>query len=182
MALIELKDVSKLYGFGDATTLALDEVSVSIEKANLLPSWAPVAAASPHERYGPLGPAHQRHLHAQRQAVDRLRPTRAAKLRRDTLGFIFQNFNLCPNNRYRKRGPAAQLPNMSTTRRLKTASSMLERVGMQSREYFRPASLVAAESSAPQLRGRWLTIHRLFWRMSLPVILTALAAGSLWSC
>ena len=27
MALIEVQDVSKLYGFGDATTLALDEVS-----------------------------------------------------------------------------------------------------------------------------------------------------------
>ena len=36
MALIELKDVSKLYGFGDATTLALDEVSVSIEKGEFI--------------------------------------------------------------------------------------------------------------------------------------------------
>ena len=30
--MIELQDVSKLYGFGDATTVALDEVSLRIEK------------------------------------------------------------------------------------------------------------------------------------------------------
>ena len=36
MALIELQDVSKLYGFGDATTLALDEVSLSIEKGEFV--------------------------------------------------------------------------------------------------------------------------------------------------
>ncbi|GAC1388617.1 MAG: hypothetical protein NVSMB37_8680 [Candidatus Saccharimonadales bacterium] len=41
MALIELQDVSKLYGFGDATTLALDEVSLSIEKGEFVAVMGP---------------------------------------------------------------------------------------------------------------------------------------------
>jgi ABC-type lipoprotein export system ATPase subunit len=41
MALIELKDVSKLYGFGDATTLALDEVSLSINKGEFVAVMGP---------------------------------------------------------------------------------------------------------------------------------------------
>ncbi|HXE10424.1 MAG TPA: ATP-binding cassette domain-containing protein, partial [Verrucomicrobiae bacterium] len=41
MALIELEDVSKLYGFGDATTLALDEVNLSIDKGEFVAVMGP---------------------------------------------------------------------------------------------------------------------------------------------
>ena len=36
MAIIELQDVSKLYGFGDATTVALDEVNLTIQKGEFV--------------------------------------------------------------------------------------------------------------------------------------------------
>ena len=41
MALIELQEVSKLYGFGDATTLALDEVELSVEKGQFVAVMGP---------------------------------------------------------------------------------------------------------------------------------------------
>ena len=41
MSLIELKDVSKLYGFGDATSVALDEVSLKIEKGECVAVMGP---------------------------------------------------------------------------------------------------------------------------------------------
>ena len=41
MALIELEEVSKLYGFGDATTLALDEVRLSVEKGEFVAVMGP---------------------------------------------------------------------------------------------------------------------------------------------
>ncbi len=41
MPLIELKDVSKLYGFGDATSVALDEVSLTIEKGECVAVMGP---------------------------------------------------------------------------------------------------------------------------------------------
>ena len=41
MPLIEVQDVSKLYGFGDATTLALDEVNLTIEKGEFVAVMGP---------------------------------------------------------------------------------------------------------------------------------------------
>lgn len=144
MALIELQDVSKLYGFGDATTLALDEVSLKIEKGEFVAVMGP-SGCGKSTLMNIIGlldrPSHGTYsLNGQR--VDRLRPNRAAKLRRDTLGFIFQNFNLLPRLTVLEN---VALPltytGMSTVKRLKTASAMLERVGMQRREYFMPSQL-----------------------------------------
>jgi len=41
MPLIELKDVSKLYGFGDATNIALDEVNLTIEPGEIFVIMGP---------------------------------------------------------------------------------------------------------------------------------------------
>jgi putative ABC transport system ATP-binding protein len=41
MALIELDEVSKVYGFGDATTLALDEVALSVNKGEFVAIMGP---------------------------------------------------------------------------------------------------------------------------------------------
>ena len=41
MALIEIKDVSKLYGFGDAATIALDEVDFVVEKNEFIAIMGP---------------------------------------------------------------------------------------------------------------------------------------------
>jgi len=45
VALIQLQEVSKLYGFGDATTLALDEVGLSVEKGEFVAIMAQAAVA-----------------------------------------------------------------------------------------------------------------------------------------
>ncbi len=144
MALIELKDVSKLYGFGDATTLALDEVSVSIEKGEFIAIMGASGCGKSTlmNVMGLLDKPTNGTYTLSGKRVDRLRPNRAAKLRRDTLGFIFQNFNLLPKLTVIEN---VALPlsytNMSATKRLKTASTMLERVGMRTREYFLPSQL-----------------------------------------
>ena len=67
---------------------------------------------------------------------------RGAKLRRDIIGFIFQSYNLIPKMTVLEN---VALPlvykGIGQTRRLKLASAMLERVGMQKREYFYPNQL-----------------------------------------
>lgn len=144
MGIIELKDVSKLYGFGDAATLALDEVSLSIEKGEFVAVMG-ASGCGKSTLMNIIGlldrPSHGTYSLNNRR-VDRLKPNRAAKLRRDTLGFIFQSFNLLPRLTVLEN---VALPlsytGMSTTKRLKIASNMLDRVGMQNREYFLPSQL-----------------------------------------
>ena len=41
MPIIELKEISKIFGFGDATTLALDEIDLVIEKGEFVAIMGP---------------------------------------------------------------------------------------------------------------------------------------------
>jgi len=149
MALIELQDVSKLYGFGDATTLALDEVSLSIEKGEFVAVMGP-SGCGKSTLMNVIGlldrPSHGTYK-LDSKSVDRLRPNQAAKIRRDTVGFIFQSFNLLPRMTALEN---VALPlvykGFSQRKRVKLASQMLDRVGIQSREYFLPSQLSGGQA------------------------------------
>ena len=149
MALIELQDVSKLYGFGDATTLALDEVSLTIEKGEFVAVMGP-SGCGKSTLMNVIGlldrPSHGQYR-LDSKPVARMRSHQAAKMRRDTIGFIFQSFNLLPRLTALEN---VALPlayrGLTTTRRLKLASQMLERVGAQNREYFLPGQLSGGQA------------------------------------
>jgi putative ABC transport system ATP-binding protein len=145
MPVIELKNVSKLYGFGDATTLALDEVNLSIDDGEFVAIMGPSGCGKSTlmNMIGLLDrPTHGEFSLGGRK-VARMTSNRAAKVRRDTIGFIFQSFNLLPRLTALENValPLTYHTNMSQTKRLKMASSILERVGMQEREYFLPGQL-----------------------------------------
>lgn len=144
MPIIEIKEVCKLYGLGDAATLALDEVDLSVEPGEFIAVMGPSGCGKSTLMHiiGLLDrPSHGTYMLNGRH-VSRLRPSQAAKLRRDTIGFIFQSQNLI--NRLTVLENVA-LPlaysGMTLTKRLTAASNMLERVGIQHREYFLPSQL-----------------------------------------
>ncbi|HSX47493.1 MAG TPA: ABC transporter ATP-binding protein [Patescibacteria group bacterium] len=144
MAFIELQDVSKLYGFGDATTLALEEVNLSIDKGEFIAVMGP-SGCGKSTLLNIIGlldrPSHGQYR-MDGKAVAQLRPNQAAKIRRDKIGFIFQFFNLLPRlNALENVALPLSYKGLSVTKRLKTASSMLERMGVQSREYYLPSQL-----------------------------------------
>jgi putative ABC transport system ATP-binding protein len=144
MALIELQDVSKLYGFGDATNLALDEVNLKIDKGEFVAVMGP-SGCGKSTLMNVIGlldrPSHGQYR-LEGKSVSRLRPNNAAKIRRDKLGFIFQFFNLLPKlTALENVALPLTYKGMSSTKRLKIASEMLDRVGVQSREYFLPNQL-----------------------------------------
>lgn len=149
MALIELQDVSKLYGFGDATTLALDEANLVIEKGEFVAVMGP-SGSGKSTLMNVIGlldrPSHGLYKLNDRK-VSKLRPNQAAKMRRDTIGFIFQSFNLLPRLTVLEN---VALPlaykGVSLGKRLKQASNMLDRVGIQSREYFLPGQLSGGQA------------------------------------
>ena len=149
MPLIELKDVSKLYGFGDATTLALDEVSLTIEPGECVAVMGP-SGCGKSTLMSVIGlldrPTHGVYNLNGRSAA-KIRPGQAAKMRRDTIGFIFQSFNLLPKMTALEN---VALPlaykGLTPSRRIKAASNMLDRVGLQSREYFLPGQLSGGQA------------------------------------
>jgi putative ABC transport system ATP-binding protein len=149
MALIELKDVSKLYGFGDATTLALDEVSLTIEENEFIAVMGP-SGCGKSTLMNVIGlldrPTHGDYLLRSRH-VSKLRQGQRAKIRRDTVGFIFQSFNLLPRMTVLEN---VALPlvykGVSVSKRIKMANAMIERVGLREREFYYPRHLSGGQA------------------------------------
>lgn len=149
MSLIQLHDVSRLYGFGDATTIALNEVSLTIEDGEFVAVMGP-SGSGKSTLMNILGlldrPTHGRYMLSDRW-VERLRPNQRAKNRREKIGFVFQSFNLLPRLRVIEN---VALPmaykGVSQTRRLKRAGELLERVGLGDREYYYPRQLSGGQA------------------------------------
>src|ERR1700712_487019 len=97
-AVIELTNVSKIYGFGNATTVALDEVTLTVKKGEFVAIMG-ASGSGKSSLLNVIGlldrPTHGTYSLSGR-VVSRLRPNRLAKARRDHIGFIFQSFNLLP--------------------------------------------------------------------------------------
>ena len=144
MALIEITELSKLYGFGDAATIALDEVNLTVEKNEFIAIMGPSGSGKTTllNIIGLLDtPSHGDYKLGTRETA-KLSSRKRAKIRRDTVGFVFQSFNLLPSLTVLEN---VALPlaykGLTPVRRLKRANEMLDRVGVADREYFYPSQL-----------------------------------------
>lgn len=149
MPIIELEDVSKLYGFGDAATVALDEVSLSIEQGEFVAVMGP-SGSGKSTLMNIIGlldrPSHGKYALNSR-SVAKLRPNQAAKYRRDTIGFIFQSFNLLPRlTALENVALPLAYKGVGLTKRIRMASDILARVGLQHREYYYPRQLSGGQT------------------------------------
>lgn len=148
MSIIELSEVSKIYGFGDATTVALEEVNLSIDENEFIAVMGP-SGSGKSTLMNVIGlldrPTYGKYM-LNRRSVDRIRTNRRAKIRRDTIGFVFQSFNLLPRLTVIE-NVALPLAYKGVTlkKRLKLAENMLERVGMDNKKYFYPNQLSSGQ-------------------------------------
>ena len=144
MSVIHLKDVSKLYGFGDATTVALEDVNLEVVKGEFVAIMGPSGSGKSTlmNMIGLLDrPTHGLYK-LDNRAVERLRPNARAKVRRDKIGFVFQSSSLLADLTVLE-NVALPLAYCGKTlgRRTKLAHSMLERVGLSNRAYYYPKQL-----------------------------------------
>ena len=151
MSLIELKDVSKLYGFGDATSVALDEVSLTIKQGECVAVMGPSGSGKSTlmNVIGMLDRPTHGDYHLDGKKVSRLSANRRAKLRRDRLGFIFQSFNLLPRLTAMNNVALPLLyKGISAGKRTRKAWDMLERVGLGDRAYYYPRQLSGGQTQS----------------------------------
>ncbi len=148
-AVIELKEVSRLYGFGNATTVALDEVSLTIEKGEFVAIMGPSGSgkSSLLNIIGLLDRPTNGTYTLSGRLVSRLRQGRLARARRDHIGFVFQSFNLLPRlTALENVALPLAYKGMTQTKRLKQAGQALERVGLADREYYYPKALSGGQA------------------------------------
>jgi putative ABC transport system ATP-binding protein len=141
---IEIYSLSKMFGVGDATTVALDAINLRIERGEFVCIMGPSGSGKTTlmNILGLLDNATTGEYYLEAKPVAKLSHRRRAKIRRDKIGMIFQHFNLLSR--------ATVIDNVALpltyrgifhTKHLKQASSLLETFGLHEREYYMPHQL-----------------------------------------
>lgn len=144
MYVISLNGVTKAFGFGDATTIALDDITLQVEHGEFVAIMGP-SGSGKSTLLNVIGlldfPTHGTYQ-IKNRTVSRMGNFRRARLRRDHIGYVFQAFNLLPRMTALEN---VALPlaykGMRYVKRLNKASEMLDTVGLQQKEYYYPHQL-----------------------------------------
>lgn len=141
---IEIYNLSKMFGIGDATTVALDNITLRIDRGEFVCIMGPSGSGktSLMNIIGLLDTPTRGEYYLEEKPVAELSQRRRAKYRRDKIGMIFQNFNLLSGvNVIENVALPLTYKGMLHTKRLKQASKLLTTFGLQEREYYMPYQL-----------------------------------------
>jgi len=134
--------VSKLYGSGDASVAALDNVSVGLAEGEFTAIMGPSGSGKStlmHLLAGLDRPTGGR-VHIGGEDITRMSDKQLTKLRRRHIGFVFQTFNLLPTLSAKEN---VVLPLAIAGRKpdRKALETLLHRVGLAERAGHRPSEL-----------------------------------------
>lgn len=154
MALLEVRDLSKVYGAGDTRVVAVDRVGLDLDRGELLLIMGP-SGSGKTTLLSMMGcilrPTGGRIVLDGRQ-VSALEEARLPEIRRRFIGFVFQSFNLFPF--------LTALENVELVLRMKRVQSeqrraqalqLMERVGLAKRTRLYPADLSGGEKQRTAL-------------------------------
>ena len=142
--IIELKSVSKRYGFGDAESYALRDFDLTVKRGEFIMIMGPSGCGKTTllNIIGLLDQATSGKYILAGKNVARVSSRKKARFRAKEIGFIFQNFNLVPNLSIIEN---VSLPLIYSgyrkTRRLRMADNILEHFHLREREYYMPYQL-----------------------------------------
>jgi putative ABC transport system ATP-binding protein len=146
---INLQNLSKMYGFGESSVVALDGVNLEVEKGEFVAIMGPSGSGKSTlmNLIGLLDRASHGTYKLDGKDVSKLRPRRRARVRRDHVGFIFQSSNLISNlNVIENVALPLAYKGITMVRRLKKSSEVLEKVGLKNREYYFPRQLSGGQA------------------------------------
>lgn len=142
--LIELVDVCRSYGYGDAESFALKNFSMTVKRGEFIMIMGPSGCGKTTllNVLGLLDKPTSGTYYLNGKRVNRFSARGKSRLRAKKIGFIFQDFNLIPNLTVIEN---VALPlvysGASKTHRLIQASDTLQRFHLGEREYFFPNQL-----------------------------------------
>ncbi len=147
-SILEVKDISKVYGEGDNKVLAVDSVTLSLKKQELLLIMGPSGSGKTTllSMMGCILRPTSGEVMVNKQIVSRLSEDTLPDIRKQYFGFVFQSFNLFPS--------LTAVENVELVLRLKKwdkkkikseALGLIEKVGLGKRANHYPADLSGGE-------------------------------------
>ena len=147
-ALLRTEGLSKTYGNGPEKTVALDNVNLQINREVLLAVYGPSGSGKTTLLFllGGLDKPTSGRIYFEGVEVSNMSERKLSKLRRNSFGFVFQNYNLVDE--------LTVLENVMLTmmfegkpgaERRDRAEELLRRVGIAGKERRRPSQLSAGE-------------------------------------
>lgn len=141
---IDLRGVEKHFGYGDAQTVALGGLDLTIERGEFVAIMGPSGCGKTTllNIIGLLDQSTNGEYRLNSRNVAKLPPGRKAKIRNREIGFVFQNFNLIPKLTVIDNValPLTYSRGMNYKHQEK-ASRILTTLGLHSREYYLPYQL-----------------------------------------
>jgi putative ABC transport system ATP-binding protein len=147
--LIQVQDLTKIYGMGEVAVRALDGVDLTIDEGEFVAIMGPSGSGKSTlmNILGCLDRPTEGHYWLGGDDVSKLNKTQRARVRNRRIGFVFQSYNLLPRTSalknvmlpllYSSNGPQRQ----SAAEREALAQQALGTVGLSDRAHHRPNEL-----------------------------------------
>ena len=143
-SIIKTVGLSKKFMQGDETVLAIDDINISIAQGEFTAIVGPSGSGKTTllQQIGALDKPSSGSVYVDQVDVSKLNEDKRTELRRDKLGFVFQNYNLIPVlTALENTAFILELQNVDEAKKRLLASDALTKVGLADKFDFLPSHL-----------------------------------------